>query len=56
VTSGEGVAQFLEAVPHAEHIEVDGAGHMVAGDQNDAFRSAVVAFLNRAVPGGTVSP
>jgi hypothetical protein len=26
---------------------VSGAGHMVAGDRNDAFTDAVVGFLNR---------
>jgi pimeloyl-ACP methyl ester carboxylesterase len=50
VISGEGVAEFLEAVPHADSVEIDGAGHMVAGDRNDAFRTAVVAFLNELPP------
>jgi pimeloyl-ACP methyl ester carboxylesterase len=38
-------------VPHAGHIGVAGAGHMVAGDRNDAFNDAVVAFLQDALPG-----
>jgi hypothetical protein len=26
-------------------VDVDGAAHMIAGDRNDAFSDAVVAFL-----------
>lgn len=49
VTSAEGVAEFLDAVPHAEHVTVGHAGHMVAGDRNDAFTAAVVGFLGRHI-------
>ena len=42
----EGVSTFLEAVPHAEFIDVENAGHMVASDQNDVFSSAVAQFLH----------
>ena len=45
--SETGARQFLELVPHAEYVEVGGAGHMVAGDRNDAFNSAVIDFLRR---------
>ncbi len=45
--SAEGARQFLEMVPHAEFADVAGAGHMVAGDRNDAFNEAVVGFLAR---------
>ena len=45
VVGREGVAAFLEAVPHADFLDVDDAGHMVAGDQNDVFTSAVARFL-----------
>lgn len=45
IVSPEGVSAFLEAVPHAEFLDVADAGHMVAGDQNDAFSQAVVRFL-----------
>ena len=27
-----------------------GAGHMVAGDRNDAFNDAVLGFVDRTVP------
>ena len=45
VLSEEGARDFLAAVPHAEFVDVSGASHMVAGDRNDAFTDAVVAFL-----------
>ncbi|MGI9600704.1 MAG: alpha/beta fold hydrolase [Acidimicrobiales bacterium] len=38
---------FLDRHPHVEYIDVSGAGHMVAGDRNDVFTDAVVAFLQR---------
>jgi pimeloyl-ACP methyl ester carboxylesterase len=47
VVGPDGVSGFLEAVPHAEFLDVAEAGHMVAGDQNDAFTGAVIAFLSR---------
>jgi peroxiredoxin len=43
--SQAGAEQFLALAPHAEFVDVEGAGHMVAGDRNDAFNSAIVAFL-----------
>lgn len=50
VVSEESVAEFREAVPHASVVDVSGAGHMVAGDRNDAFTSAVLDFLERHSP------
>ncbi|MEC9341006.1 MAG: alpha/beta hydrolase [Pseudomonadota bacterium] len=47
VVSPQGAREFLRAVPHAEFVEVPGAGHMVAGDSNDIFTHAVVDFLSR---------
>lgn len=43
--SEAGAREFLEMVPHARYADVGGAGHMVAGDRNDAFNDAVVNFL-----------
>lgn len=37
---------FLGLVPGARFVDVQGAGHMVAGDLNDPFTDAVVAFLD----------
>tara|TARA_R110002020_G_scaffold34066_2_gene103363 strand:- start:24921 stop:25811 length:891 start_codon:yes stop_codon:yes gene_type:complete len=42
----EAVREFREMVPHAEFVDVSGAGHMVAGDHNDAFNDAVLGFLD----------
>jgi non-heme chloroperoxidase len=47
IVSEEGAQAFRQAVPSAEYIDVPGAGHMVAGDRNDAFTAAVVDFLTR---------
>jgi pimeloyl-ACP methyl ester carboxylesterase len=41
------VKEFLDLVPHAEYVDVAGARHMVAGDANDNFASAVIDFLTR---------
>lgn len=45
VVSEAGAREFLAAVPNAKYADVSGAGHMVAGDQNDAFTAAILAFL-----------
>jgi pimeloyl-ACP methyl ester carboxylesterase len=45
--SEKGAQELLELVPHAEYVNVAGAGHMVAGDRNDLFNDAIVAFLDR---------
>ncbi len=37
--------QFVRLVPHADVTDVRGARHMVAGDRNDVFTSAVLSFL-----------
>lgn len=47
VVSEEGAREFLEAVPGAEYVDLAAAGHMVAGDRNDAFTDAVVDFVRR---------
>jgi len=45
--SEEGAQDLLRLVPHAEYVDVEGAGHMVAGDKNDLFNDAIVSFLDR---------
>ncbi len=47
VVSDAGVAAFRELMPHVEVFDVAQAGHMVAGDSNDAFNGAVLEFLAR---------
>lgn len=45
IVTPENARAFLDLVPHARMVDVGGAGHMVAGDKNDAFNDAVVSFL-----------
>lgn len=45
VVSEQAAREFLELVPHAQYVDVRDAHHMVAGDRNDAFTDAIVAFL-----------
>lgn len=46
IVSGATVQEFLEAVPHATHIEIPHATHTLAGDDSAAFTSAIEPFLN----------
>jgi pimeloyl-ACP methyl ester carboxylesterase len=50
VVSPEGARAFLDLVPHAEFVDVAGADHMVAGDDNDRFNAATFDFLSRRRP------
>ena len=45
VVDAEAVAELVREVPGARSFDVRGAGHMVAGDENDAFTTAVLEFL-----------
>lgn len=47
IVGESGVADFRRQLPQLEVFDVPGAGHMVAGDRNDAFNDGVVAFLRR---------
>lgn len=47
VVSDRSVEELRALVPHAEVAHIAGAGHMVAGDRNDAFNEAVLAFIDR---------
>jgi pimeloyl-ACP methyl ester carboxylesterase len=50
IVSGEGVADLQARIPHLEVFDVDGAGHMVAGDKNDAFNRGIFDFLRQHLP------
>ena len=50
VLTDDGVQEFLALAPGTEYVNIASAGHMVAGDRNDAFGRAVVEFLTRVVP------
>jgi len=60
IVSDEGVAELLGLMPRARYVEVASTGHMVAGDDNDAFTGNLVEFLQADVLGrateGRVSP
>ena len=45
VVSHAGVAQLRALIPQAQWFQVPGATHMVVGDRNDAFNSAVSRFV-----------
>jgi pimeloyl-ACP methyl ester carboxylesterase len=47
LVSLEAAQGFIGALKHGSLTDVTGAGHMVAGDRNDVFMDAVVAFLGR---------
>lgn len=51
IVSDEGVTEFRAHLPGLEVVDVTGAGHMVAGDKNDAFNEGVLSFLARHLPG-----
>ncbi|MFC0448601.1 alpha/beta fold hydrolase [Rhodococcus jostii] len=46
VVSEEGAKELLELIPTATLIDVTGAGHMVAGDDNDVFSGGLKGFLD----------
>ena len=45
--SEAGALHFIGLNPAIEYVSVAGAAHMVAGERNDVFGSAVLAFLQR---------
>lgn len=42
----DGVEVFRRQCPHADFVDIADAGHMVVGDRNDVFASAVIDFLD----------
>ncbi|MGH8530009.1 MAG: alpha/beta fold hydrolase [Nevskiales bacterium] len=51
VVSEESAEHLRQLIPHAEVVDIQSTGHMVAGDRNDHFNAAVLAFLRRHPPG-----
>lgn len=47
LVSRDRATEFLARFPQIEFVDVEGAGHMVAGDRNDLFADAVLDFLTR---------
>jgi len=50
IVSDAGVERLRALIPQAEIAEVEGAGHMVAGDANTPFADAMIGFLERVYP------
>ena len=50
IVTDDGVADLRRRIPALEIANIGGAGHMVAGDKNDEFNAAVIAFLARVMP------
>lgn len=50
MVSQHGVDAFCKQVPAAKVIDIDNAGHMVAGDRNDVFNASVIEFLREKMP------
>lgn len=46
VVSRDTIEEFLALVPHARHVRVAGATHMIVGDDNAAFTQHVTEFLD----------
>ena len=49
------VAEFLALVPHARHVQLPEATHMVAGDDNNAFTATVLDYLDVLPPASAVT-
>lgn len=45
VVSRETVNEFMQLAPHARHVELPDATHMLAGDANDAFTREIASFV-----------
>jgi pimeloyl-ACP methyl ester carboxylesterase len=50
VVDDAGIEEFRRKLPQLQVASVAGAGHMVAGDRNDAFNRSVISFLRTSVP------
>lgn len=49
VVSDAGINELVSLLPHVEIADVSGAGHMVAGDDNDIFTERLADFLETRV-------
>jgi pimeloyl-ACP methyl ester carboxylesterase len=50
VVTSQGVQELLDLVPGSQWIEIEGAGHMVAGDDNAVFAFGLMDFLENHFP------
>jgi pimeloyl-ACP methyl ester carboxylesterase len=47
LVSERSVQALHEVIPHATHLDVAEAGHMIVGDRNDAFTASLADYLGR---------
>jgi pimeloyl-ACP methyl ester carboxylesterase len=50
VVTSQGVQELLDLLPGSQSIEIEGAGHMVAGDDNAVFAFGLMDFLENHFP------
>ncbi len=55
IVSRDTVAEFLDAVPHATHVQIPHATHTLAGDDNVSFAAAIEPFLDSLSVGKSVA-
>ena len=55
IVSRDTVAEFLDAVPHATHVQIPHATHTLAGDDNVSFAAAIEPFLESLSVGKSVA-
>ena len=48
--SEEDARALVQTLPRARFVDLKGAGHMIAGDANDAFVASVADFLHEVMP------
>lgn len=46
----QSISEFMSLVPHAQHVQLPEATHMLAGDDNTAFTAAVLHYLDSLPP------
>ena len=56
IVTEEAAEALRRTIPGSEVVDVAGAGHMVAGDRNDAFNAAIRSFLARHLGGVKAAP
>lgn len=56
LVSARTIDEFQALVPHARHVHLPQATHMLAGDDNDTFTRAVLDYLAHLPPAGPARP
>lgn len=56
VVSAAGVSEFMRVAPHARHVALPGAGHVLADADNAAFIAAIEPFLSKLAQASVLPP